>query len=174
MSIANMNQPIGEKIQAINKILESLIEFVDTRANSRVNLTMWTLPGKAEGRLRYFRECRTVQFDSGRQSGKTTWAVKSSNADTLILTCHSNTRDSIKSMIVNDDSKRGQYLATVWSNRDLLTEMMKSKEEHQCQKKFKRVIVDEASYFFDGLERSRFYKIIDQFVTVDTLFIFLG
>lgn len=167
MSIANMNQHSVFHTR-INAILSELVEQAQNLRTSPELLSL-ALARDDQDRARYFREIRTVQFDATRQSGKTTWAIKNSDKDTLVLVKNASTRDAFKHRWFEVESHRGCLAPTVWSYRDL--EIALTVGEYR---NYNKIIVDEASYYFDAQPRNKFYKAVLPMCSVDTLFILLG
>ncbi len=167
MSTANMNQSI-EYAKTMGVLLDELVNRVKDRPIPQGLINFATSENLSEQVL-FYREVRTVQFDSSRQTGKTHWAIRNSDKDTLVLTARAASRDSFKNAWMDVISNRGQYLPTIWSHRDLERAL-----DNKEYKTFKKIIVDEASYYFDSQLRNRFYKSVLPLCTPETIFVLLG
>lgn len=122
-------------------------------------------------RPEYFRELRTIQMSMGRQSGRQTWIIEQAAPDVLIISYNAATRDQLKSMWLNNNPGGDVGKMNIVTRPDVTQSLLGA---NTPDKKYRMIIVNDASYIFDGTHRNRFYKEMLPLCDENTIFVLLG
>ena len=171
MATESMNQPALVRVhwgdvQFIDwdKIVEGLMVDLEKRAQlHRQNIF------RAGDEAMYYRECRTLGANAGRQSGRSRWLSKRVVSDDYLVfqpatvMCHHFLQAVCADRLEKDPEG---LLPTVITYPHLRT--------HPPQRTFKEIIVDDASLFFRKVDIVKFYKVCMPLCRPETLFLLMG
>jgi hypothetical protein len=120
-----------------------------------------------------YREWRTILLGGIRQSEKTMTLVNRAlplKREALFITVNKPSQESLQKLLVQSGT-RGNYLPVVMTMKDFLTTYSGDRESLH---KFKKIIVDDATYTFEHFRRNSFYDCVHNAATIDSLIYLIG
>ena len=162
------NTPINQSCVEWNSILDILENNINSKETRQIRI----MSGYVTPSPTFYREWRTIILGGARMSGKTTALVKRalpSKREALFIVINKSSQNLSRLLV--EFSTRGQLLPVLMTMKDFLSVYGGDTE---ALHKFKKIIVDDATYVFERFRKNAFYDCVQNVATVDSLIYLIG